>query len=83
MALGYRELSEAELSWRDNRELITLQGKQILRRVLNKALAELDKQFIEGLDRGEILEIHPGQEELKELLLKSAQLELEASYVSN
>jgi len=83
MAIGYRELSEAELAWRDNREQITLQGKQILRRVLNKALAELDRQFLEGLDRGEILEINPTKEELKELLFQSAQKELEAEYVSS
>jgi len=76
MAYGYREISEVELVWRENRENINLQGRQILRRVLNTALAELDKQFLEALERGEILEINPGQEELKELLFKSAQAEL-------
>ena len=78
MAIGYREITEAELAWRENRENITLQARQILRRVLNKALTELDQQFLEGLDRGEILEINPGQKELKALLLKNSQKELEA-----
>jgi len=76
MSYGYREISEVELVWRENRENINLQGRQILRRVLNTALAELDKQFLEALERGEILEINPGQEELKELLFRSAQAEL-------
>lgn len=76
MAIGYRELTEAELAWRENRENITLQGRQILRRVLNAALVELDRQFLEALNNGEILEINPGQEELKELLLASAEREL-------
>jgi hypothetical protein len=76
MAIGYREVNEAELVWRENRENITLQGRQILRRLLNDALTELDQQFIEALERGEILEINPGKKELKELLFKSAQKEL-------
>lgn len=76
MSYGYREISEVDLVWRENRENINLQGRQILRRVLNTALAELDKQFVEALERGEVLEINPGQDELKELLFKSAQAEL-------
>ena len=78
MAIGYKQISDAELAWRDNRESITLQGRQLLRRVLNEALAELDRQFLEGLERGEILEINPGQKELKELLFKHSQRELES-----
>jgi len=76
MAIGYREITDVELAWRENRENITLQGRQLLRRVLNAALTQLDKQFIEALSRGEILEINPGQEELKALLLANAQSEL-------
>jgi len=76
VAIGYKEISEADLVWRENRENITLQGRQILRRVLNAALTELDRQFLEGLERGEILQINPGQNELKSLLLDKAQKEL-------
>jgi hypothetical protein len=53
MAIGYKELHEAELSWRENREQINLQGRQILRRVLNEALTELSEQFIAALENGE------------------------------
>lgn len=76
MSYGYRELSDIELAWRENRENISLQGRQILRRMLNEALIELDKQFSEGLTRGEVLEINPTKQELKDLLFKSAQREL-------
>jgi DNA-binding MarR family transcriptional regulator len=78
MTIGYKQISEAELAWRENRENITLQGRQLLRRVLNEALAELDKQFLEGLERGEILEINPGQKELRQLLFDKAKKELTA-----
>ncbi len=76
MAIGYKELTETDLSWRENRENVTLQARQLLRRVLNVALTELDRQFMEGIQRGEILQINPGQKELKELLLKTSQKEL-------
>jgi hypothetical protein len=76
MSYGYREITEIEIVWRENRENINLQARQILRRVLNTALVELDKQFTEALERGEILEINPGQDELRELLFRSAQKEL-------
>jgi hypothetical protein len=76
MSIGYRELSEAELVWRENRENINLQGRQLLRRVLNSALVELDEQFRDALNRGEILEITPTKIELQQLLLASAEREL-------
>jgi len=78
MAFGYTELNDVELAWRENRENISLQARQVLRRVLNQALAELDKQFKEGLEQGVILEINPTKAELKQLLLDSAQKQLEA-----
>lgn len=78
MSIGYRELSEAEIVWRENRENINLQGRQLLRRVLNSALVELDEQFREALNRGEILEITPTKTELQQLLLASAERELGA-----
>ena len=75
---GYREISEVDLAWRDNKEVVTLQARQILRRVLNRALVQLDREFQDGLREGKILELNPTKEELKELLLTNAKLELEA-----
>ena len=73
MAYGYKEINDVDLAWRENRENISLQGRQLLRRVLNQVLSELDKQFIEGLNNGKILEINPGKKELMKLLSDSAQ----------
>lgn len=73
---GYKRIDEADLAWRENREKVTLQGRQLLRRVLNEALDELDARFQESLKRGEILELDPTKAELKELLLSTANREL-------
>lgn len=79
---GYKKIDETDLAWRENREKVTLQGRQLLRRVLNEALDELDAQFQAALKRGEILELDPTKEELKSLLLDHAQKELGAGGAS-
>jgi len=68
--------SDIELAWVDGKELIELQGRQLLRRVLDKALAELDTQFTAALDRGEVLELDRGKDDLRALLLAAAKKEL-------
>ena len=73
---GYTKKDEVTLAWLDNREKIQLQGRQLLRRVLNEALTELDKQFNEALENGDVLELDASKEELKALLLATAQREL-------
>lgn len=73
---GYREISEVDLAWRENREYVTLQARQLLRRVMNRALVELDREFQDGLRDGKVLELNPSKGELKALLLKHSQLEL-------
>jgi hypothetical protein len=78
MAIGYKEISEAELAWRDNRDQIALEIRQIMRRVSNGVLVELSEQFLSALERGEILELNPDKEALKSLLLKHSQKELGA-----
>lgn len=72
----YKEISEVDLAWRENREKINLQGRQLLRRTLNRALAQLDYEFSNGLRDGKILELDPDKAELKALLLENAQKEL-------
>jgi hypothetical protein len=68
--------TDIELAWVENKERIELQGKQLLRRVLDKALTELDTQFTAALDRGEVLELDPGKDDLRALLLAAARKEL-------
>ena len=67
---------EVALAWLENREKVTLQGRQILRRVLNEALNELDIEFKAAIQRGEILELDAGKDDIKRLLLQASQKEL-------
>lgn len=76
MAYGYKSKSDIELTWVENREQLTLQGRQLLRRVMDKALVELDKEFISALNRGEVLSLSQGTEDLKKFMLSVAQKEL-------
>ena len=73
---GYTGLSEKELVWRENRELISLQARQILRRVLDVALTELDKEFNAALKNNQIVKITADEESLSRLLLSAAKKEL-------
>lgn len=73
---GYKAKGEVTLAWLDNREKIALQGRQLLRRVLDVALDELDREFKAALHRGEILQLDKSKAELRSLLLTTAQREL-------
>jgi hypothetical protein len=76
MTIGYKKLSDQELVWRENRARIEQQGKFLLKRLLNEALAELDVQFLEELAKGNLLELDANKEDLKALLLRKAQTSL-------
>jgi len=73
---GYREKGEVELAWLEAREQIALQGRQLLRRVLDVALVQLDKEFNAALHQGKIVDITLDKDELRDLLLRSAKREL-------
>ena len=75
-AYGYKQKGQITLAWMDNRERVTLEGRQMLRRVLDTALAELDKQFAAGIRTDTILHLGADKNELRELLLKVAQKQL-------
>lgn len=67
---------DATLAWMETREKALLQGRQLLRRVMNVAVEELRTEFNAALVRGELYEFTATADELKRLLLKSAQAEL-------
>ena len=73
---GYLKKDDVTLAWMDNRDKIALQGRQILRRMLNEALYELDTQFKAALGRGEVLQLDMEKAELRALLLATAQRSL-------
>lgn len=67
---------DLQLAWMEAREKLNLVGRQVLRRVLNEALTELDVQFQAAIQRGEVLELEASREELQSLLLSAAQKQL-------
>ena len=73
---GHKHRDDVDLAWVEAREKLTLVGRQILRRVLNEALTELDVQFNAALQRGEVLELEASRAELEGLLLSAAQKQL-------
>ena len=76
MESRFKGHSEIELAWRENLDQIELQGRQLLRRVMEQAKRELDKQFTAALKRGEVLQLHAGQDDLRALMFAAAKREL-------
>lgn len=72
----YKTISEDVLGWREMREDITLEGRQILRRVMNAALEEAAQQYHAAVQLGGIAHAKQIQPRLEELLLRAAQREL-------
>lgn len=70
----YITRTEPQLVWSDSRERLTLQGRQLLRRVLNVALTEAAREFEAGLHRGDLIEFDGA--DLRKLLLRAAVAEL-------
>lgn len=73
---GYTKKTNVALAWMENREKIVLQARQVMRRALNEALAELDKKFTASLGTGKILHLDFEKKELRELLRSAATLML-------
>lgn len=69
---------ETTLAWMETREKALLQGRQILRRVMNEAIEALRLEYQDALLKGELVEFVASQDELKRLLLKAAKAELTA-----
>lgn len=75
--MGYhRQKDHIQLAWLENRERVMLQLRQIVRRVGDEVLAELEEEFVAAINRGEILELNPSPEDLRRLVLKKAQKQL-------
>lgn len=60
----------------EGRELLKLQARQLVNRIINKALYEWDAEYNAALARGERLTLGSGKEDLRVLLLKHATKEL-------
>jgi hypothetical protein len=73
---GYKKISEPDLAWREARERFLLEGRQLMRRVMDQVLDEVDTEFQTALLNGRVLEFKPDNDELKRRLLRTAKKEL-------
>lgn len=74
---NFNEKSNEILTWEENKARITLEGRLILKRVLNKAIAEMHREYLAlQEDSNTLIEFSATKEELARLLLKTAQKEL-------
>ncbi len=77
--MGYALKDEVMLAWLDNRDQVKLDIRKVVRRVENQLLNEVQIQFTEASNRGEILNLRPGEAEIARLLKRQAdRLALEA-----
>jgi hypothetical protein len=64
---------EIKLAWSDLRAGVKHEIKKIARRLENDAMTELAEQFEAGIERGEILELRLGVEDMAHLLKAQAE----------
>lgn len=66
--MAYTKKNEIQLTWLENKDQLRLDLRHMLRRVENNIMDELQKQFNEGISRGELLKLRRGPEELTKLM---------------
>lgn len=71
-----RQLTEFDLALKEDDEYLILQGRHLLRRVLNVARTELEKLHLEAQARGEVIRATGDEELLAKMLLQAAKKEL-------
>lgn len=71
-----RKLTDFDLALKEDDERLLLEGRQILRRVMNEARSELERLHLEAQKRGEIIRVTGSTEELEILVLAAAKKEL-------
>lgn len=74
--MGYRKKDAVALAYEANKKRLRVEGAIVLASLLNEALAEMDAQFMEALNRGEVLSITGSREEMREFLRRAAEREL-------
>ena len=73
---NYRYKDEVALAYDANKKRLRLEGRILLDRIMNEALAEMTDQFNRGLERGEVLLIGGSEDEFKSFLRIAASREL-------
>lgn len=78
MPAGYRNKDEATLNWMENREKVELKGRQLLRRLMNEVLVELDLEFQAAQKKNQLMEFEADDKAVKARFLRVARRELKA-----
>lgn len=71
-----KKLTESQLAYKEDSEYLTLNGRQILRRVMNEAQFELEKIHLAAQAKGEVVRVAADLDALAALLLTAAKSEL-------
>ena len=78
---GYKRKDEIDLAWLDNRDQVKLDIRKITRRLENEVFDQLAAEFVAAINRGEILELRPGEAHIAALLkMQADRLSLESSH---
>lgn len=73
---SYNKKDKVTLAYDANKKRLRAEGSIILMHIMNDAISEMDTQFAEALNRGEILNIGGTVAEMKEYLRRAAEKEL-------
>jgi hypothetical protein len=74
-----RKLTKYDLALKDDDERLVLEGKQILRVILNDARHELERQHVDAQKKGQIIQVTAERGAIEKLLRDAAKRELEIS----
>lgn len=81
--MGYRKKDYVALTYEANKKRLRAEGSIILAIIMNEAIAEMDAQFADALNEGEVLNISGSPEEMRAFLRHAAERELGAKRVLN
>jgi len=74
-----RKLTKFDLALKEDDERLILEGRQILRVILNDARYELEQQHLEAQKKGQIIQVTAERGAIETLLRDAARRELEKS----
>jgi len=64
------------LQWMDNRDVVKGMIRSLTRRVENEILRILDEEFTAAVAKGELVELLPGSDEIRNLYVAAVQSEI-------
>jgi len=65
------------LQWMDNRDVVKGMIRSLTRRVENEILRILDEEFTAAVAKGELVELLPGSDEIRNLYVQSVKSQLD------